>query len=176
MTVTGVDILALGRRSLVSRRIRSGFVVYRPASRKNSDSHSSTCALTASVRRSVTVRSYPCETSLVIRMWARRGSDDPSSIQARMINTPVRSVSTFPPAACRTHPRAGNLQESVTANQQGRLGVAWFGAARRVLVVTEERIYHCQPSGPVVALSMALTRALRTNRIVREIAPGSRPR
>jgi hypothetical protein len=49
-------------------------------------------AATASGWVSVRVRSSPAETSFVMRTWARRGSDDPSSVQARMIRIPTSSL------------------------------------------------------------------------------------
>ena len=55
-------------------------------------SHSITVAQTASGRDSASVRSCCVETSSTIRIWTRRGSDDPASTQARRIKTPVRSL------------------------------------------------------------------------------------
>jgi len=60
----------------------------------SSDSQASTASTTASL--SVTVRpcSNPWETSVVRRICARSGEDEPGSTQARMMNSPMRDVVT----------------------------------------------------------------------------------
>ena len=58
-----------------------------------SANHSVTVAQTTSDRLSVSVRSTPAATSVTMRTSGRRGSDDPFSVHARMISSPVRSLS-----------------------------------------------------------------------------------
>ena len=98
MTVRPAAPLSQGSRSVVSRV--PGDRRLSPPWRTMSSSHSWTRAQTSAGRVSVTVRSIPAETSVLTRMWARSGSDDPGSTQARMISSPVGSPATVPSSAC----------------------------------------------------------------------------
>jgi putative salt-induced outer membrane protein YdiY len=62
------------------------------ASATISDSQAFTAATTASSSATVRPCSSPWETSVVQRMCARSGNDDPDSTQARIMNSPTRDV------------------------------------------------------------------------------------
>ncbi|MDQ1415801.1 MAG: hypothetical protein QOF81_1414 [Acidimicrobiaceae bacterium] len=90
--------LSQGRRSETSRvadaRLRSWPMT--------SSSHSWTTSHTSAGRASLTVRSTPAEMSVLMRIEVRRGSDDPGSIQARMISSPVGPTGAVSSRACRS--------------------------------------------------------------------------
>jgi hypothetical protein len=69
-----------------------------------SDSHARTTSATACSCVTVRLGFIPSETSVVRRMWARRGANDLGSTQARMMSSPVRVLAT-----------AHRAQPSVTA-------------------------------------------------------------
>ena len=59
-----------------------------------SSSQAWTTSTTVSASVTVSLRSTPRETSVVRRIWTRRGDEDPGSAQARMISSPVRILLT----------------------------------------------------------------------------------
>jgi hypothetical protein len=59
-----------------------------------SDNQAFTASTTASSCVADRLRSNPLETSVLSRIWARSGDEDPGSIQARMMSSPVRLVVT----------------------------------------------------------------------------------